>query len=79
MVLNIPKEKNPIKKKDDFCKKLGWQCLRLDWSYIYNNPKEAIKIAKDFIDNGKVSEIIWVDKKAQKKRRIKKSSKTRKG
>ena len=63
--------KESDKKKDDFCKELGWQCLRLDWSYIYNNPKEAIKIAKNFIDNGKVSEIVWVNKKAQKKEELK--------
>lgn len=63
--------KESDKKKDDFCKELGWQCLRLDWSYICNNSKEAIKIAKDFIDNGKVSEIIWVSKKDQKKEELK--------
>lgn len=36
-------------EKDKFCNNLGWQVLRLDWSYIFNNTQDAIKIAKEFI------------------------------
>lgn len=38
-------------KKDEFCKNQGWSCLRLKWKYIWQNSKEAIKLAKNFIDN----------------------------
>lgn len=37
--------------KDEFCKSQGWSCLRLKWRYICQNSKEAIKLAKNFIDN----------------------------
>lgn len=50
------------KEKDDFCKSLGWKCLRLSWEYISNNKNEAIEIAKDFIDSGELKEIKWESK-----------------
>lgn len=57
-------------KKDEFCKELGWKCLRLQWNYICSNTQEAIKTAKDFIDNGKVCEVEWLDKKALKRKEL---------
>lgn len=56
-------------EKDKFCKKLGWSCLRLSWEFILNNKAEAIKIAKDFIDNGKISDIKWESKYQIKEKR----------
>ena len=37
-------------QKDKFCENLGWEVLRLDWEYIFNNTQEAIKKAKEFIE-----------------------------
>lgn len=56
--------------KDEFCKSQGWSCLRLKWRYICQNSKEAVELAKNFIDNGCVSEIKWVDKKQAHKEKL---------
>lgn len=62
--------KNSDIEKDNFCKSLGWSCLRLSWEFITNNKQRAIEIAKDFIDNGEKVEIVWESKieKRQKQR-----------
>lgn len=62
--------KNSDIEKDNFCKNLGWSCLRLSWEFIMNNKQRAIEIAKNFIDNGEKSEIVWESKveKKQKQR-----------
>lgn len=57
-------------EKDNFCKSLGWSVLRLSWSYISNNKLEAIKIAKDFIDNGTIVDIQWESPKEKKAKAI---------
>jgi very-short-patch-repair endonuclease len=67
---NDPNRAKSDAKKDEFCKELGWKCLRLQWRYICSHTQEAIKAAKDFIDNGKVCEVEWVDKKALKKKEL---------
>jgi very-short-patch-repair endonuclease len=36
-------------KKDKICSENGWQVLRIKWKDLYNNTKEKIKEAKDFI------------------------------
>jgi very-short-patch-repair endonuclease len=36
--------------KDALAKSEGWQGLRIEWDYFFNNTKECIKIIKDFID-----------------------------
>lgn len=64
---NDPDRAESDAKKDKFCKELGWKCLRLKWAYIVNNTQEAIRVAKDFIDNGRISEIQWVSKEEQKR------------
>lgn len=38
------------KEKDKLLANEGWKELRLNWKWVCNNTKEAIKIAKDFID-----------------------------
>lgn len=50
-------------EKDKKLKENGWTVLRLPWSFILKNKKQAILIAKNFIDSGKVSEVIWFSKK----------------
>lgn len=57
-------------EKDAFCKSIGWSVLRLSWSYIYNNKKDAIQIAKDFIDNGTVTNIQWISPREKKQKKI---------
>jgi very-short-patch-repair endonuclease len=37
-------------RKDALLKENGWEVLRLIWKDMYNNPKEAIKKAKTFIE-----------------------------
>lgn len=37
-------------RKDALLKENGWEVLRLVWKEVYNNPKEAIKKAKTFIE-----------------------------
>jgi len=56
--------------KDEFCKSLSWSCLRLKWQYICQNSKEAIELAKNFIDNGYISKIKWIDKKQAHKEKL---------
>lgn len=46
---NLPERKQSDENKDKLLNENGWLVLRLSWSYICNNTKEAIKIAKDFI------------------------------
>ena len=38
------------KAKDKLLKEEGWKVLRLDWRWVYNNTKDAIKLAKEFIE-----------------------------
>ena len=38
------------KRKDALLKENGWQILRIIWKDAYNNPKETIQKAKDFIE-----------------------------
>jgi very-short-patch-repair endonuclease len=38
------------KAKDKLLKEEGWKALRLDWRWVYNNTKDAIKLAKEFIE-----------------------------
>ena len=44
MPINIYTVSNSLKED-------GWKLLRLDWKWVCNNTKEAIKLAKDFIDS----------------------------
>lgn len=37
------------KRKDALLKEEGWNELRIDWEYCYNNTKEVIKQIKEFI------------------------------
>lgn len=37
-------------RKDALLKEHGWKVLRLVWKEVYNNPKEAIRRAKTFIE-----------------------------
>ena len=46
-----PKQQERDKNKDILLKEDGWKLLRLDWKWVCNNTKEAIKLAKDFIDS----------------------------
>lgn len=39
------------RRKDALLKEEGWLELRLPWSWVCNNSKEAIKKVIDFIDN----------------------------
>lgn len=45
-----PKQQERDRNKDNLLKEDGWKLLRLDWKWVCNNTKEAIKLAKDFID-----------------------------
>ena len=38
------------KAKDKRLKEEGWKLLRLDWRWVYNNAKDAIKLAKEFVE-----------------------------
>jgi very-short-patch-repair endonuclease len=40
-------------RKDEFCKKAGWEILRIKWKDLYHNTRDQIEIAKKFI-NGQV-------------------------
>lgn len=42
-------QKDCDKRKDQKLKEEGWLELRLDWSYCYNNSKEAIQKIKEFL------------------------------
>lgn len=64
---NLNRQKSDI-EKDTFCKSQGWTPLRLSWSYISNNKDEAIKISKDFIDNGLIVDINWESKQEKKEK-----------
>lgn len=48
---NLPERKQSDENKDKLLNENGWTVLRLSWSYICKNSKEAIKIAKDFISD----------------------------
>lgn len=37
-------------RKDALLKEHGWEVLRLVWKEVYNDPKEAIRCAKTFIE-----------------------------
>ena len=39
------------KRKDNLLKENGWEVLRIIWKEAFNNPKEIIQKAKNFIDN----------------------------
>ena len=36
-------------RKDAYCKSLGWEILRIKWKDLYNDTKNEIKKAKEFI------------------------------
>lgn len=36
-------------RKNDLCAKNGWQILRIKWKDLFDNPKEWIRIANEFI------------------------------
>jgi very-short-patch-repair endonuclease len=38
-------------RKDKLAKQNGWDVLRIRWKDMYNNPKQFIKIANEFIGN----------------------------
>jgi len=42
------------KRKDKFLDENGWKVLRIRWKECYNDPKQFIEIAKQFIDNGEI-------------------------
>lgn len=65
---NEQKQKLSDIEKDKMLHKDGWEVLRLDWDYVSNNTKEAIKIAKNFIEQGIISDIKWESLKTKKKR-----------
>ena len=44
------KQQERDQNKDKLLKEDGWKLLRLDWKWVCNNTKEAIKLARDFID-----------------------------
>ena len=37
------------KRKDAYLESLGWKVLRIDWKSMFNEPKQYIKIANEFI------------------------------
>lgn len=45
-----PKQQERDQNKDKLLKEDGWKLLRLDWKWVCNNTKEAIKLARDFIE-----------------------------
>lgn len=47
---NDPKQAESDKRKDSKLLENGWQVLRIKWTDMFNNPKEWIQIAKDFIN-----------------------------
>lgn len=47
---DLPERKLSDSNKDKLLKENNWKILRLKWVYIFNNTKEAIKLAKDFIE-----------------------------
>jgi len=67
---NFEDRKKSDIEKDAFCKKLGWTSMRLQWSYICQNKQKAISEMKDFIDNGKLSLIVWESPKEKLKREV---------
>ena len=46
-----PDYKARDKRKDTKLKSEGWKVLRIKWKDLYNDTKEWIKIAKNFVDN----------------------------
>jgi very-short-patch-repair endonuclease len=61
------------KEKDKLLEETGWKVLRLRWLDCFHSPKEAIRIAKEFVDNGTIIpfEKRWISKKEQHKKIIK--------
>lgn len=49
----VERKKND-EEKDNYCKELGWKCLRLKWKDICNNTQEAIVVIKEFVLNNEV-------------------------
>ena len=45
-----PLQQKRDREKDRLLKEEGWRELRLDWRWVCNHTKEAIKLAKDFVD-----------------------------
>ena len=56
-------------EKDNYCRDLGWKCLRLKWKDICNNTQEAIEVIKEFVLNNKILEHEFknITKKEQRK------------
>lgn len=61
--------KKSDEEKDNYCKELGWKCLRLKWKDICNNTQDAIQVIKEFILNNKILnyEFKNISKKEQRK------------
>lgn len=47
---NDPLQQKRDQEKDRLLKEEGWRELRLDWRWVCNHAKEAIKLAKDFLN-----------------------------
>ena len=47
---NDPLQQKRDQEKDKLLKEEEWRELRLDWRWVCNHTKEAIKLAKEFID-----------------------------
>lgn len=45
-----PLQKERDLEKDRLLKEEGWRELRLDWRWVCNHTKEAVKLAKDFLN-----------------------------
>ena len=43
-------------EKDNYCRDIGWKCLRLKWKDICNNTQETIEVIKEFVLNNKILE-----------------------
>lgn len=71
----VERKKND-EEKDNYCKELGWKCLRLKWKDICNNTQEAIEVIKEFVLNNEV--INYEFKNISKKEQIKLDKQKRK-
>jgi very-short-patch-repair endonuclease len=55
------------KRKEETMKNCGWQFIRLRWSWMMKHKLDAIKMIKEFVDNG---EIIPIDKRWKSKKEL---------
>ncbi len=54
---DLPEQHERDVRKDNLLKENGWKLLRLRWSWIYNNSKEAVSLIKNFLSDASIAQL----------------------